>query len=367
LGKLRIITLCSSTSWGGTEKWALRASEVLHKRGYAVTLICRDTSLFSSRSTDNLPMEELPLRNDSDLRSVFALAGKLKKSADVVLLTRVRDYWLGGLAARIAGVPVILRLGVVRHLRQNYIMDRLRYGIFPNVILVNAEAIRETLSQTRWIKKENIYVIYNGVDTPGALDETKRTTIREQLGIPGDEILIVSTGRLAVEKRWHWLIDAVAALVEKGYSVTARLLGKGSESEKLLERISEKELSSRFILPGERHDSHLWQAAADIVALPSSNEGISNSMIESMGMGVPVVATESGGLKEHFTDGDNILYSSTDDFEGFSERLENLVVNENLRDKIGKRGLDTVSKHFTWKSMTDSLEELINKVCRGSL
>ncbi|MCK4306404.1 MAG: glycosyltransferase family 4 protein, partial [Candidatus Eisenbacteria sp.] len=286
----------------------------------------------------------------------------LRRRADVVILTRVRDYWLGGLAARCAGVPALLRLGVVRRPRPNYVMDRLRYGALPSALLVNAEAIRRTLMETPWMASRKIHVVYNGVDAPGRLTSHDKVETRKRIGVSPEEMLIVGAGRLAVEKRWNWFVDAVADLVRSNYPVAARLLGQGGERDAILARIHDKQLGDHFLLTGSRRDAQLWIASADIVVLPSSNEGISNVMLEAMGREVPVVATCSGGAGELFSDGRDVLMAATNDFGEFARRLERAVKDEGLRRSIGRGGYDIVRERLTWEAMTTSLERLLDSM-----
>ena len=142
--KLRLTFVCSSLAWAGTEHWTARACSLLAERGHDVELIVRRSELFAPRVGSDVRIQRLPLASDADLGSIARLSGRLR-GRDLVVLTRVRDYWLGGLAARLAGVPALLRLGVERRLRDRYVMDRLRYGVLPAKLLVNAEAIRTTL------------------------------------------------------------------------------------------------------------------------------------------------------------------------------------------------------------------------------
>ncbi len=365
MSKARVVAVCSSDSWSGTEKWVLRACEELLKRKRKVRLVARSPELFSFRRTINLPVDHLSMGNQMDLKSVVQLAAHFRKHSDVVILTRVRDYWLGGLAARLAGVPVLLRLGVVRRLRDKYIMDRLRYGKLPAEILVNAEAIRESLYKTSWMKSKPVHVVYNGVDAPGKLPEQKKEISRKQLGVPLDDILILGAGRLAVEKRWDWFVNAFARLVDREYPVTARLLGRGNERDRILAQVREMDLSTHFLMPGERRDSHIWLAAADIVVLPSSNEGISNTMLEAMGREVPVIATQSGGVNEIFRNNEHVVLVDRDDFDGFAENLEVLVKDIELRKRVAKSGYSKVKELFTWSSMTDAVENIVDNLANA--
>lgn len=142
----------------------------------------------------------------------------------------------------------------------------------------------------------------------------------------------------------------------------AIVFGEGSERPVIEQQIREHGLESVFLLPGHRSDVDRIIGAADIVALPSSNEGISNVMLEAMGHGMPVVATDSGGAREKFTDGNDILLAGNNDFDGFADRLLRATSSKELRQQIGENELENVQKNFTWLKMIYTLEELIVKI-----
>jgi len=361
-----IFFLCSSTSWAGTEKWTLRAAEETARQSYNVTFVARKPEVFIKQNETELNYIKLPLRNDGDLFSVLKLSALLKKKkADVIVLTRVRDYWLGGLASRIAGVPALLRLGVVRELRQKHLMDYLRYGLLPSAILVNAQAIKETLIQTPWIKEEKVSVIYNGVNTPGPIDKNKAAEFRKQEDIKDGSLFVLGAGRLAVEKRWDWLIKASSEIMDLGFNLNVSIIGEGNERPRLEKLISESQHNHHFCLAGYKANSSEWLGSADLVVLPSSNEGVSNTMLEAMGMATPVIATASGGVREHFSDRDNILLANTNDYDGFKNRLLNAVQNENVRKTVGQNGYEYVKNEFRWDKMTKNLIHLFKTINSG--
>lgn len=362
----RVVFVCSSTAWGGTENWTLRAAEGLCGSGHRVTLALRNPDIFLARMHEELPIVKLPFRNDTDLGTVLRLAALFRRKADAVVLTRVRDYSLGGLAARLAGKPALLRLGVVRNLREYHPMDFLRYGLLPSMMLVNACAIRDTLADTSWIDLNKVRVIYNGVDAPGRAAPEVREAMRGETGVRLDDILIVGAGRLAVEKRWSWLVEATARLVGEGLPVQVRLLGDGSERAALEALVDKHGLGERVKLVGTQTDVTPWFGAADIVTLPSSNEGISNTMLEAMGLGVPVVATVSGGVEEHFEDGQDLLLAGTDDFGGYVDRLRRLAEDPGLRASIGERGYARVLTRFSWDRMTAELGALLDSMTEAT-
>jgi len=359
----RLLAICSSGAWGGTETWILRAAEHLAASGWTVRLAVRNVPLFAGRlrgglSPERFTLVPVPLRNDGDLGSVLTLS-RLARASDVVLATRVRDYWLGGLAARLAGRPLVLRLGVVRPMRPRHFMDRMRYGHLPSAILVNAQRIADVLRQTPWLSHAPIHVVYNGVDAPGPLSPSNRAAARARIGADPADLLIVGAGRLANEKRWAWFIDAVARLVESGQRIDARLLGEGAERADLEARIRSANLGGAFRLEGARTDAAEWIAAADLLVLPSRNEGIANVVLEAMGRGVPVVATAAGGIAEIARDAEHALLAPVDGFDAFAERVERAASSPELRRTLGEAGLALVRGTMTWQAMTSRLEKIL--------
>jgi len=415
----RLLAICSSTSWGGTEKWCLRACELLAERGWTVRLAVRNLELFESRRTapaarkpdqdasrppastrdansrpgpdlarsghpdrGRLEILPLPLRNDADLGSVLRLA-TLARGSDVVLATRVRDYWLGGLAARMAARPLLLRLGVIRPMRAGHWRDRVRYARLPSALIVNTGVIRDVLLRTPWFARTPIHVVYNGVDAPGPVAAEERIRIRQRLAVAPEELLIVGAGRLAAEKRWDWLIDSARRLENASSDapqsrepqppesqasqppasrdpLAVRILGEGAERPHLEARIAEHGLQGIVRLEGLRADTDDWLAAADLFVLSSRNEGISNAILEAMGRGVPVVATRAGGIDEVARDGEHAFLAEVDDFEGFAHRILQACADPGLRREIGARGLALVRERLTWEAMAERLEEVLH-------
>ncbi len=356
---MRIAMQCASTGWGGTEKWALRTAEELVRAGHSVLFTCRRRSQFAQRASLPLDFRHLPLGNDGDLYSLLQLARLYRKEVDVAILTRVRDYWLGGLACRLAGVPALLRLGVVRKPRSGHIMDRLRYGVLPGAVVVNARAIQETLVEQPWMRKKPIHVIHNGVDAPGPPEPAQCRTLRAEIGAPEAVPLIVGAGRLAVEKRWDWMLRGCHRLLEEGLPFRAAILGEGSEAARLKRLRDELGLRESVQLLGLRRDADRWLGCADLALLPSSNEGLSNTMLEAMGQATPVLATASGGVREHFTDGETLLLAGTEDEEGFVQRLLHALRHPETAAEIGRRGYQRVRERFRWEGMVRELEAVL--------
>ncbi len=357
--KKSVSIVCSSTIWAGTEKWALRACECLQDRGWYVTFFVKDPQVFLPHMSRKIPVRTLPFRNEMDLYTVAKLASWFRQHSSYVIPTRVRDYLLAGVAGRLAGSKILLRLGVVRRLRDSYILDKLRYNRLPHALVVNADVIRTGLYKTPWMKQKQISVVRNGVDSPGNVTEERKISLRKELGIPEDHLVITGAGRLAREKRWDWFIKAADKLRNDFPKISFYLLGDGSERDSLKELVSISELGNQFHLKGFVSNVDDWIDASDIVTLPSRNEGVPNFLLEALGRAKCVVATSSGGTSEIFRNQKQLLLTDTDDFQQYVAFLHEASGNRNLRERLGTAGLQTIRDEFSWTGMVSQLENLL--------
>ncbi len=366
--KLQITMLCSSTVWAGTEKWSLRASEELARRGHDITFIARKPGLFKQREANpgTIRFRQLPLINDLDMYSLLWLGHWLKRRSDVLISTRVRDYWIGGLAAKLAGVPELMRLGVERKPRENYWRDRWRYGKLPSAIMVNANAIRDILATSPMIDPDKVHVIYNGVETPGPGTDETRAAVRAELNLEDNEIFVLGAGRLAVEKRWHWVVEAVMELRQQGVPIRAFVFGGGNEKSNLLDLVNKHNAIEWVHFPGSTTHVDRYLSAADISVLPSKTEGLSNSMLEALGRGVATLATSAGGAAEKLKSGRDLVLVENDDKAAFIDQLTVLCRNSDLRSQLGEQGLKAVRQEFSWERMGKKLEKVLQQLVEAN-
>ena len=150
-------------------------------------------------------------------------------------------------------------------------------------VIPNSEGLKKLANKTF---KRDFIVIHNGIDTEEFKPPKKKTV--------GDKIQLVSTGRLIERKGFKYLIDALKGL--DNFELT--LLGEGNLEDELKEFGKKKKVS--LSLPGRIEHEKIpgYLLEADIFVLPSLNEGMSNSLLEAMACGLPVLVTDVGGSKE---------------------------------------------------------------------
>jgi glycosyltransferase involved in cell wall biosynthesis len=204
---------------------------------------------------------------------------------------------------RLLGLPVAVKchgsdLNRVPHDRPARVQLELLLPRADAVITVSKKLA--DAAKAMGVAREKINVVYNGIDRE-RFQNVDRAEARSRLGLPADGQLVVSVGHLAEHKGTLDLLAAVPRLVERRPRALVAFVGDGP----LLHRVAhESEHGGRdkarvMVVGRTSHEEvALWMAAADVVCLPSWDEGMPNVVREAHSVGRPVVATEVGGVPE---------------------------------------------------------------------
>jgi sugar transferase (PEP-CTERM/EpsH1 system associated) len=243
---------------------------------------------------------ELNKSDGHDLRTFARLIGLLRRLRPAVVHTRNWAAFDGVLAARLAGVRRIAHGEHGRDIadpdgrnRRRKVLRRLLAPMVDRFTTVSDD-LRRWLVEEVGIAPAKVVRIHNGVDTeryaPGDRDE-----IRARLGIRSCQTVVGTVGRLDPVKDQATLIQAFARLAAEAVLVIA---GDGPCRNELRDQATALGLGDRVRFLGERHDVSQVLRAMDVFVLPSIAEGISNTILEAMATGLPVVATRVGGNPE---------------------------------------------------------------------
>lgn len=166
-------------------------------------------------------------------------------------------------------------------------------------------------------------------------------------------------------KRVAWLLRAFD-LATRGTAATLTLVGDGPDQRACRELARELAISDRVHFLGERDSLPELLADADVFALASSEESFGLSALEAMSCGTPVVATRVGGVPEVVEDGVTGLLSASDDIEGYSRRLAQLLFDAELSKKMGAAARATAEKRYMRSNVVAHYEALYRQLCGGT-
>lgn len=202
------------------------------------------------------------------------------------------------------------------------------------------------------IPRARFEVLYNGVDTERFRPVMDRRALRHALGLPLDELLILTVGSLIPVKDHATLVEAAARLLrQQPRPVRFVFVGDGVLRVEIERRIGERGLTDRFLLAGSSDRVADYYRAADIFVLPSRLEGMSNAILEAMASGLPVVANRVGGNPELVIDGATGLLCRSGVPDDMAAALARLVSDHTLRDAMGERARARVVADFSIEAM----------------
>ena len=209
-------------------------------------------------------------------------------------------------------------------------------------------------------------VVVHGVDLSlSATMLTRRHQIRREvrmeLGIPPDDVLVVTVANLRSEKGYDVLLDAAHLAAKHFPSLRFAAAGQGSLRGELLARAHELGLDDRFQFLGHREDALRLIAAADVFVLASRQEGLPVALMEAMSVGAAVVATSVGGVPLVIKDGVNGLIVSPGDPEGLADALQRVGADPELRGQLGAQAL-VDSAVFDVARSSHEIEDIYRKV-----
>jgi len=199
-------------------------------------------------------------------------------------------------------------------------------------------------------------VIYTGVDS----DFFKPDTFKPK----SEKIRIVSIGRLIKIKGFDYAIQAIACLVNIYPNIEYRIIGSGEELEKLTQLIQTLKLEKNVFLLGFKSKTelrtHLNQT--DIYLQPSLRDTLPGTVLEAASMGLPIVASQVGGIPEIIYDEINGLLTLPEDVESIVEGVKFLIRNPNLATQLGLEARQTVLKNFSLEVQTRKMNVLYESI-----
>lgn len=187
-------------------------------------------------------------------------------------------------------------------------------------------------------------VIVHGVDLTASsvalVDRHRtRTEVRAELGVPGDDLIVLTVANLRPEKGYDTLLDSARLIVDMGLPVRFLSVGRGSEEQVMADYHRTLGLGDRFTFLGLREDVLRLLMAADIFVLPSRQEGLPIVLMEATSAGLPIVATAVGGVPQVLTDGVDGLLVRPNSPSDLAAAMARLIGDPALRERLGAAAL----------------------------
>lgn len=338
----------------------IMAATGLKSLGHNVVVVCRKNSVLALRAkAENLAVREIGANSDFDVIACFKFCRFFKKfQPEAVIGCQNKDWRVAAVALKMIGshAKVYSRQGL--QLLKNHWWYKWSVKLLCDGIITNTHTIKKEYESFLPVDKDFIKVIFNGVETV----QGNSQNFDFSSYIPEDEtkpLIVLSTGRLAHQKGFRFLVEAAAGIIEKHPHVYFFLAGRGKLEASLKQQIKQLGIQKNFILLGFVEDVSSLLRNADIFVLTSLYEGMPNSILEAMAHGLPVVSTRVNGVSELIEDGVNGFTISSGNVDDIFNRLDVLVEDDRKRSVFGENAKSFVEAGFSIKRMVSDLDGLL--------
>ncbi len=368
--KPRVARIVSYLPVGGVEKRLLAILKKL-KSEFEVEVVCIHSrgKLAPLFEEAGIPVTVIPFKGRLHPVSLYRLATYLKKRmVDIVHTHMYRPNISGTLAARLAGVPVVIsNVHNVDHwdTSRQVFMDRLLRPLRNGVIAVSQGVKKDVVDKTG-VSPEGVVVVYNGVDLEEfkTISLERRRAKKAEMGIEGDIQVLLVVARLMPWKG-HKLLFQVLKEAAPFVPPFRLLVVGGGPMRKELEDLSLKEGLAWTVFLGERHDVPQLLSLARVSFLPSLKEGFPNVVLEAMASGVPSVVTDVGGTGEALVGRKEGIVVPPGDKEALKEAILSVLNHPASLKKMGLESKRRVQSRFSIEVMYRRTRELYLSLLDG--
>ena len=378
MNAIRILTLLEATTVSGSAKPVLafarqaqRAPSELPRADLTVALFHRqgqpeENSFTAAARQAGLPLEFIRERGRFDvavLRQLKEMVERLRP--DVLWTNAVKSHFL----ARAAGLHRKARWLAFHHgytatdlkMRLYNQLDRWSLRAADRVVTVCRPFAQEL--ERRGIPSARIRIQHMPV-SPLAPSSDQALELRRRLGIAAGERVVLTVGRLSLEKGHADALRVFRLLRDRMPAQPLRLLivGDGPERRRLGALADRLGLAQSVIFAGHQDQIAAFYAAANVFLLTSHSEGSPNALLEAMSAGLPVVATRVGGVPELAENGEEALLEDRGDHEALADAVLRVFTEPDLRSRLienGRRKAAGHSPEWFYRSMMRIISETL--------
>ncbi len=372
------IKICCVASVDITLKFMLlNQLKFLQKQGYDVYAICSEGKWVKSIEQSGIKVKIIRFKRRSfspraDIAALFRLFFYFKKEKfDIVHTHTPKPEIYGQLAAKLAGVPIIMDtlhgfdLSPDMHWPQRRLFTFLQRftARYSDVIFSVSKAVIQRAVEEKICNPGLLKYLGRDIDTnrfnPGRFSAEFILEKKKRLGIGLNKKVIGIVARLVEEKGYLELFEAFSKVLGE-FPDTQLLIVGPREPEKKdkvdLEIVKEYGIEKNIVFLGERSDVDEIYPLMDIFVLPTHREGVGASILEASSMERPVIACDTGGCPEAVGNGKTGILVPVKDVEKLTKAILYVLNNPNIAKEMGRLGREKILKEFSQELVLDRLK-----------
>jgi len=347
---MKILEMEYSKGWGGQEKRTVRLINNLSEKFQVFYVAQPDSNIVKHKNEINAKIIPLKMRHIYNPVTIYKLVNIVKKNnIDIISTHSGKDAWLGAIVGKLTSTPVI---------RTRHLLTKINSPKSYNLSTITVAVSKAVENYLKSVGVKNTTTIYTGIDTnlykPNSLYK-----LRKEYKIDNNVFLIGIVAVLRSAKRHKDLIEAVSQIQE---NVKLVIIGDGPQWDNLQKLIKEKHLQEKVIMTGRRNDVAEILPDLDLFVLPSKEEALGTSILEASSAGVPVVASNIGGIAECVREDKNGLLFEAMNVNDLKEKLLTMIKDKEKYNYFKQNARNFIKENFSVEQMVKQTEELYTHI-----
>ena len=372
--RLKVLNVLPYGDIGGSQKFVLSLCTYHDKRLFdvAIAVLFSGGTVSDDISRQDFDVSVLGMRNGFDwVRALRLISIIRRQKIDIVNVHGQNP--LGKLCSILSFPAVIIHtdhgttVGASVKRRQRVVFSNRLLTPFINHFVAISKNMRKSLILRERVPQDKITLIYNGIDVDKISKKAGiKKKLKESLALPSAVPIIGTVGRLAPEKQYPLLFEALARLREQKAEFFTIIIGDGPDRDPLEALVQKMRLNDRVRFLGYRNDVHHLLEIMDVFLFSSGGEAFSITLLEAMAKTKPIVAFDVEGVNEAVVDNRTGFLVPFGDIKEFANKAQTLLDSPRLRQQMGRAAFERVNAKFDIRKTIRKLEalyvELMDKV-----
>jgi glycosyltransferase involved in cell wall biosynthesis len=362
--KLKIIHTEASPHWGGQEIRIFEEMKWFREQGHEMILVAPGNGTLYQRCKDeDFEVISLYFTKPRTLLNIVRMLWIIwQLKPDVVGTHSSTDSWAGLIASFCLNTRKRIRYRhISAHVKGNF-LNKVQYSTLANIVITTGNCISNILIENLRINENKVHVLATPVidsfDLPNK--EEARRLLQKELNLDKGTRFI---GQVSVLRGWKghpYLLEAFYIIASENPNLHLVIVGDGPMMQSLKNRQASSSFPKRIHLVGHKENVHLYFKAFECAILSSThNEGIPQSLLQSMQVGTPVIGTKVGGIPEIIINGETGYLAEPQDPKSLSSAIIKMLVDSRTAKKISVNCQKQIEERYTWEFIGPQILQLV--------
>ena len=360
---MKVLHVESGRHLYGGARQVLYLLQGLQREGVENLLACPQDSEIQRAAQPHATVCPLPMKGDLDLALVGRLRALVRRHRpDLVHLHSRRGAdLLGGVAARLEGVPAVLSRRVDNPEPRWWAAAK--YRLYHRIVTIS-DGIRQVLL-AEGIPPGRVVCVRSAVVAGEYQSPCSQEDFGRAFDLAGGGPVIGVIAQLIPRKGHRHLLAALPDLVAEFAGLQVLFFGQGPLQDELVQDVAARGLAGQVRFAGFRQDLPRWLGCLDLVVHPAEMEGLGVSLLQAAAAGVALVGSRAGGIPEIVVDGQTGLLVEPGDRQALGAAVRRLLSDDTLRRRLGAGGRQRVESLFSVDAMVAGNLEVYRDVLAG--